>query len=58
MSQIPELQFERFFAYDELTAYVRALASARPELCQLSSLGSSRQGRDIHLLTITDLSSG
>jgi hypothetical protein len=55
---IPALQFERFFAYDELTAYVRALADARPDLCELSSLGRSRQGRDIHLLTITDWSSG
>jgi hypothetical protein len=58
MRQIPELQFERFFAYDELTAYVHALADARPDLCKLSSLGPSRQGREIHLLTLTDFSSG
>ena len=55
---VPELQFERFFAYDELTAYVRTLADACPDLCRLSSLGRSREGREIHLLTITDFASG
>ena len=57
-AQIPLLQFDHFIAYDELTGHVRALAAARPDLCQLGSLGRSRQGREIHLLTITDFASG
>jgi hypothetical protein len=55
---IPPLQFDHFFAYDELTEYVRALANARADLCKLGSLGRSRQGREMHLLTLTDHSSG
>ncbi len=57
-AQVPALQFERFFAYDELTGFVRALADAHPGLCKLGSLGRSRQGREIHLLTLTDYASG
>jgi hypothetical protein len=57
-AQIPGLQFERFFAYDGLTDFVEALADACPDLCKLSSLGRSRQGCEIHLLTLTDFASG
>jgi hypothetical protein len=57
-AQLPALQFERFFAYEELTDLVIALADARPGLCKLGSLGRSRQGREIHLLTLTDFASG
>jgi hypothetical protein len=56
--QVPLLQFEHFFAYDELTDLVHALADARPDLCRLGSLGRSREGREIHMLTLTDFASG
>jgi len=55
---IPKLQFDHFFDYQELTEYVTALAAARPDFVSLSSIGTSREGRDIHLLTITDSSTG
>jgi hypothetical protein len=55
---IPELSFQSFFTYQELTNFVNSLAQAKPKLCQLSSLGKSREDREIHLLTITDYDSG
>jgi hypothetical protein len=58
MSRIPSLPFDRFFTYQELTDFVQGLASAFPELCKLGSLGRSREGREIHLLTMTDFNSG
>ncbi len=58
MNAIPELSFRTFFTYQEVTDFVNSLASARPDLCRLGSLGKSREGRDIHLLTVTDYESG
>ena len=57
-TEIPELSFRAFFTYQEVTDFVNSLAAARPDLCQLSSLGKSREGREMHLLTITEYASG
>ena len=54
----PQLPFDHFFTYDELSAFVEALAKSRPDLVSLSSLGQSRDGRAVHMLTITDSSTG
>ena len=58
MNAVPELSFRTFFTYQEVTDFVNSLASVRPDLCRLGSLGKSRDGRDIHLLTVTDYESG
>lgn len=55
---LPLLSFDYFFNYAETTEYVQALAAARPDLCRPSSIGMSREGRALHLLTITDFSTG
>ena len=55
---IPVLPFRHFLTYDELTDYVKALAAARPGLAGLGSLGTSREGREIWRLTITDYATG
>ena len=57
-AQVPALQFERFFSYQEMVAYLEALSEARPDLCRLGSLGRSREGRQVYLLTVTDFGSG
>jgi hypothetical protein len=56
--RVPELPFERFLTYREVTRFVRALADSAPDLVQLERLGVSREGRDLHLLTVTDSSTG
>jgi len=56
--RLPAPAFTKYFTHGELTDYVQALARSRPELCKLSSLGKSREKRDVFLLTITDFSTG
>jgi hypothetical protein len=58
MSTIPPLPFEHFLTYDEVTAFVERLAAACPDWVRLQSLGHSREGRDLHVLTITDPATG
>ena len=57
-TSIPRLSFDHFFTYDELSAFAGRLARSRPELVTLGSLGTSREGRTIPLLTITDSATG
>ena len=57
-AEIPELPFRAFFTYQEVTDFVNSLADTRSDICRLSSLGVSREGREIHLLTITNYSNG
>ena len=56
--RLPQLSFGHFFTYAEVTSFLEALAEARPELATLTSLGASREGRKIHMLTVTDPSTG
>lgn len=58
MKKLPSLPFKNFFTHEEFADFVGKLAAARPDLCQLSSIGNSREGRDVSLLTITDFSTG
>jgi hypothetical protein len=41
-TRMPAPPFNRFFDFDELTEYLKALADARPGLVRLGSLGKSR----------------
>ena len=52
------VQFERFYSYAELTETLEAWAAAYPSLCRLESIGSSYEGRDIWLMTITNVETG
>ena len=55
---VPALPFRDFFSYGETADFLEKLAAARPHLCRLQSLGRSREGRAIPLLTVTDFDSG
>lgn len=55
---VPTLPFRRFLTYQETTDFLEHLVRARPDLCRLESLGPSREGREVHLLTVTDFTSG
>jgi hypothetical protein len=55
---IPAVPFRGFFTYDELEKFLRRLADSRSNFCRLSSLGASREGRQVFLLTITDFNEG
>ena len=55
---LPNLPFRNFFTYRQTTDFIEKLVVARPDLCRLESLGLSREGRQLHLLTLTNFASG
>jgi len=50
--------FDRFLRHDELTGWLHAVAAAHPGLVTIESYGTSHEGRDLWLATITDASTG
>jgi len=52
------VRFDRFYTYAELTETLEAWASEFPNLLRLESIGSSYEGRDLWLATVTNLESG
>ncbi len=52
------IQFDHFYTYEEIGAVIRELADAHPALCRAGSIGRTAQGRDLHLLTVTEFDSG
>ena len=48
----PQLQFSHFYTYAEVTEFLASLAAAYPSLCEVQSIGESRQGRAISALQI------
>ncbi len=55
---MPATRFDRYYRYDELTRLLAAYAREYPHLVELQSIGSSHEGRDIWLVTVTNLASG
>ncbi len=55
---MPEIQFNTYYRYDELTRILQDYARAYPELVRLESIGQSYEGRDIWLVTATNFATG
>jgi murein tripeptide amidase MpaA len=55
---LPTFPFDRYIRYDELTALLRQLADARPDLVRLESIGKSYEGRDIWCAVVTNFATG
>ena len=53
-----QVSWNKYYTYAGVTDFCKKLAEAYPDLVSLSSAGKSYQGRDIHVLTITDKKSG
>ncbi len=53
-----DMQFDRYYRYDELTAYLKGWVEKYPNLCKLESIGPSHEGRDIWLMTVTNFDTG
>lgn len=56
--KIKAVPFEHFLNYEDLTLLLEKFAQDYPDLIKLSFIGNSREGRRIHLITVTDFSSG
>jgi len=55
---MPEIHFDRFYLYDNLTKIVQAFAAEYPNLVQVESIGKSHVGRDIWVLIVTNFETG
>ncbi len=51
---MPTIHYDRYPDFDELTGWLEGFASEFPELVRLTSIGSSYEGRDLWLLTVTN----
>ncbi|HEX6662494.1 MAG TPA: M14 family metallopeptidase [Gaiellaceae bacterium] len=55
---VPPVSYDHFYAYDELSDTLRSWAEEAPALCALESIGTSFEGRDIWLVTVTNGETG
>jgi murein tripeptide amidase MpaA len=55
---VQDVAFDRFYTYDELTGTLNAWAEEFPQLCRVESIGTSFEGRDIWLVTLTNSATG
>jgi murein tripeptide amidase MpaA len=53
-----DIQFDRYYRYEELTRLLKELAEEHPYILRLESIGRSHEGRDIWLVTATNFSTG
>jgi hypothetical protein len=52
------VSYDHFYPYDELTETLHAWADEAPKLCSVESIGTSYEGRDIWLATVTNTETG
>lgn len=55
---MPEISFDRYYRYDDLTSLLNAYQSEFPDLVSMKSIGKSYEGRDIWLMTVTNTKTG
>ncbi|MBN1641370.1 MAG: carboxypeptidase [Anaerolineae bacterium] len=55
---MPDVAFDRFYRYEDLTRILGEYAEAHPGLVRLQSIGKSYEGRDVWLATVTCFASG
>jgi murein tripeptide amidase MpaA len=55
---MPNVKFDHFHRYAELTQILKALAKEHPGLIRLESIGKSHEGREVWLVTATNFKSG
>jgi murein tripeptide amidase MpaA len=55
---MPNIKFDRFYRYTELTHILKEYVKEYPKLLRLESIGKSHEGRDVWLVTVTNFKSG
>jgi murein tripeptide amidase MpaA len=55
---MPDIGFDRYWSYADLSRWLSELASRHPQLMRLTSIGRSYEGRDIWLATLTNTATG
>jgi murein tripeptide amidase MpaA len=55
---MPEISFDRFYRYDDLTRLLQEYVTQYPSLIKVESIGKSNEGREVWLVTATNFASG
>ncbi|MCU0315581.1 MAG: M14 family metallopeptidase [Fimbriimonadaceae bacterium] len=55
---MPEISFDRYYRYEDLTSLLKAYAEEYPSLVKVTSIGQSYEGREIWMATVTDFTTG
>ena len=55
---MPDIRFDTFYRYGDLTRILKAYAEEYPQIVQVTSIGKSYEGRDIWLATVTNTPTG
>ena len=55
---MPNVRFDRFYRYKDLTRILKAYAREYPDLIRLESIGKSHEGREVWLVTATSFKLG
>ena len=55
---MPQLSFDRFYRYANLTAILQQFAADHPQLMSIASIGRSNEGREIWVVTVTNTATG
>lgn len=55
---MPNVSFDHYYRYDELTHILNEFAQEFPNLVRLESIGKSYEGRDVWLVTLTNFAMG
>ena len=55
---MPAVATDRFYRYAELVELIHAIAREHPDLVTVEAIGRSYEGRDIHVVTVTQASTG
>lgn len=50
--------YDHYYLWEEITALLKGYSEAHPELCRLTSMERTGEGRDIWLLEVTDTGTG
>jgi murein tripeptide amidase MpaA len=55
---MPDIQFDRYYRYDDLTRILKGYAEEHPGLVRIESIGKSYEERDIWVVTVTSFATG
>lgn len=55
---MPDVRFDKYYRYEDLTRILHGLAEEFPHLIRIESIGKSYEGRDIWLMTVTCFATG
>ncbi len=55
---MPDVQFNTYYRYNDLTRILHAYVDEYPELLRLQSIGKSHEGRDVWVVTATRFATG